>query len=105
MANPEHLEILRQGVEAWNKWRKENEEEVPLLQRADLREINLLKADLREAKFGEADLRGTDLRGAKLGRADLRGTKLGGAKLGGADFRGANLEGVNFKHPFHGLLA
>ena len=24
MANPEHLEILKQGVEAWDKWRTEN---------------------------------------------------------------------------------
>jgi hypothetical protein len=24
MANPEHLKILKKGVEAWNKWRKEN---------------------------------------------------------------------------------
>ena len=23
MANPEHLEILKQGVEQWNKWRME----------------------------------------------------------------------------------
>ena len=24
MANPEHLAKLKEGVEAWNKWRKDN---------------------------------------------------------------------------------
>ena len=24
MANPEHVEILKEGVEAWNQWRKDN---------------------------------------------------------------------------------
>ena len=28
MANPEHLEKLKQGVEVWNKWREEHEEVV-----------------------------------------------------------------------------
>ena len=29
MANPEHLKILEQGVEIWNKWRKKNLEIEP----------------------------------------------------------------------------
>jgi len=29
MANEEHLEILDQGVEVWNKWRKENPDVKP----------------------------------------------------------------------------
>ena len=29
MANPEHLEILKQGVEQWNKWREEHPEVRP----------------------------------------------------------------------------
>ena len=24
MANPEHLAVLKQGVEQWNKWKKEH---------------------------------------------------------------------------------
>ncbi|MSO84367.1 MAG: hypothetical protein EXR02_01985 [Rhodospirillales bacterium] len=27
MANPKHLELARQGKDAWNKWRKENPDE------------------------------------------------------------------------------
>src|SRR5258708_548316 len=36
MANQEHLDILKQGVEIWNQWRKEN----PSIG-VDLREANL----------------------------------------------------------------
>jgi hypothetical protein len=25
MANPEHVEILKQGIKVWNMWRRENE--------------------------------------------------------------------------------
>jgi hypothetical protein len=29
MINPEHLAILKQGVEIWNKWREENPDIMP----------------------------------------------------------------------------
>ena len=59
MANREHLKILKQGVDAWNKWRKENLEIKP-------------------------DLNGANLSGAKLIRADLKETELDGAILDNA---------------------
>ena len=40
MANEEHLKILKQGVEQWNKWRLEN------AIRPDLVDANLSSADL-----------------------------------------------------------
>jgi hypothetical protein len=36
MANQEHLEILHQGVEIWNKWREEKPDIVPDLSGAEL---------------------------------------------------------------------
>src|SRR5579864_6817578 len=36
MANPEHLNILKQGVETWNQWREEHPEIEPDLQEANL---------------------------------------------------------------------
>ena len=40
MANEEHLKILKQGVEQWNKWRLEN------AIRPDLSDVDLSDADL-----------------------------------------------------------
>src|SRR5271157_1327591 len=83
MANPEHLEILKQGVEQWNKWRKGHPPEVehPDLSGADLGEADLSGAYLREAKLGGAYLHGTNLSAANLGRADLSQAILSGANL------------------------
>src|SRR5438477_137291 len=36
MANPEHLAMLKRGVEAWNAWRTENPTVRPDLNQADL---------------------------------------------------------------------
>jgi uncharacterized protein YjbI with pentapeptide repeats len=87
MANEEHLELIRQGVDVWNAWRaKEN---------FDLRGASLAEANLREADLRRADLREADLRGASLVEADLRRADLRGADLRGADLRGADLFKAN----------
>ncbi|MGA2604505.1 MAG: toll/interleukin-1 receptor domain-containing protein [Verrucomicrobiia bacterium] len=120
MANPEHLAILQQGVEAWNRWRDENPGIAPDLSGTDLNRANLIGAnlyyaDLSLAKLSRADLHGANLSRAKLSRADLHGANLsranlssanlsdadlslanlGYANLSGADLSGANLIGTN----------
>ena len=41
MANPEHLELLKEGVDAWNTWRERNPDVQPDLKGADLSTRNL----------------------------------------------------------------
>src|SRR5258706_4812052 len=90
--NPEHLKILRQGVEAWNQWRTKNPEIEPYL-----RDASLHGADLSRAYFTGADLSGADLSGADLVDADLSRADLGRTNLGGADFRGASLRSADLR--------
>lgn len=94
MADPQHVEWLKEGVEAWNRRRQEFDF------RPDLGEAKLGRAKLIGAKLGGANLRGADLRRADLREADLREAdlrraKLLEAKLGGADLGGASIKSVN----------
>ena len=84
MANPEHLDILKQGVKAWNTWREKNRSVFPDLSRADLGVANL----------SNADLTGANLFQANLTMANLPGANLEGAHLEKANLRFANLTGV-----------
>ena len=61
MANQEHLEILKQGVEVWNEWRKHNPNSKP---------------DLAEASLSRTDLSQADLVGADLSKAELVGDRM-----------------------------
>jgi hypothetical protein len=123
MADQSHLDILQQGVEAWNSWRKRNSSIEPdltganltganlteanltgaNLTRANLYRANLTEADLSgggadvyEANLSWADLRSAKLLGANLYRANLLGANLTEAKLLGANLTEANLSVTNF---------
>ncbi len=56
MADSNQLEILSQGVAAWNKWREENPDVLIDLNRAKLMHMNLENANLAKADLKEANL-------------------------------------------------
>ena len=82
----EHLKILKDGVEHWNQWRKNNPEIRPILYEAPLN-----KSDLSMANFSNANLIGAQLR-----NATLVGVNFHEANLLGANLRAAVLTGANF---------
>jgi uncharacterized protein YjbI with pentapeptide repeats len=95
MADPDHLNTLQQGVDAWNAWRKQGPVEPDLseanLARADLSGANLSRANLTKANLSEANLTEADLIGAYLIQANLIQADLSGANLFGTNLFGANL--------------
>lgn len=112
MANKEHVDIIKQGVAVWNKWRNNNPDIKPNLSMADLsgaelQEAHLMKVDLKGANLSganlnmaylwEADLSGADLRGASLLKANLRDAILDRSNLSKADLGFANLRGANIR--------
>jgi uncharacterized protein YjbI with pentapeptide repeats len=112
MANEEHLKILKQGVEQWNKWRLENAVKPDLsgadLSGADLRGADLSNADLNHAKIRKADLDSANLSSANLSRANLTRAYLHRANLSSAilnrailynaDLCFANLSNAKLRH-------
>ncbi|WP_392476656.1 pentapeptide repeat-containing protein [Nostoc sp. C110] len=110
MANEEHLAILRQGVEVWNYWRKNNPGIRPDFNRANLTfgsfpEANFIGADFTKAElisvdFPKCDLRGSSFSGADctrcdFSRTDLKGASLTATYLDQAFFTKADLSGAN----------
>lgn len=105
MANPEHLEILKQGVREWDLWRMEHSEIKPDLgnntlnmawpEYTDLRNAKLTGANLNGADFTGADLREVDLTAADLSCADLTAANLVFADLHMANLNQAKLVGAN----------
>ena len=113
MALQEHLEILEEGVDAWNQWRKLHRNiRIDLsgtdLRNLDLQGIDLANGNLAGANFAHADMRGSNLASANLERAclaftDLEHSVLAYANLTNADLRAVNLsraslEDANLSH-------
>jgi uncharacterized protein YjbI with pentapeptide repeats len=106
MANPEHLQILQQGVEAWNTWRRVNESIKPNLAEALLWLPNKSPVDFTGANFTGANLVRTrsgpfntftlaDFTDANLCQADFAMTDLTGA-----NFTRAHLERTDFTETY-----
>lgn len=114
MADPEHLSWLSEGVDAWNRRRRESPFTPDLagaelsgrslwrfnlrgavLRRADLHLANLQHADLEAADLTQANLYRTDLRGARLERANFNRATLKRGKMERCDLRGARLDGAD----------
>jgi uncharacterized protein YjbI with pentapeptide repeats len=100
MANPEQLEILKQGVDAWNKWRREHRDVFPdlsgvYLNGADLFESNLNNSDLSQSSLGYVDLGHANLRHADLIHAHIGHVDFSYSDLSYADFRLATLVNVS----------
>src|SRR5947209_8765184 len=66
VANSEQLAKLKEGVEAWNQWRKSHLLVNPDLSAADQKGVKLMEADL-----DRADFRGANLQRADHSQADL----------------------------------
>ena len=89
--NPVHLKVLEQGVETWNRWRKESPIKRPNLRQVDLIQKSLQWAALSGSLLSGSNLREANLRGSDLRESDLHGANLYGADLSQADLRGADL--------------
>jgi uncharacterized protein YjbI with pentapeptide repeats len=125
MANEEQLAILRQGVEIWNEWRRDNPDIAIDLSNANLRgedlagvdfsQANLIQANLGEVftsnlntadngnawgsgptDLSRANLEKADLRLADLNRALLMEANLSNTNLSLANLYGAHLSGSDF---------
>src|ERR1017187_1913233 len=120
MANADHLARIKEGVTAWNLWRKGHPEVVPDLSQADLAnqiltgvdlvgaelfqtaldESNLDDADLSESKLEWANLTGAYLRKTVLKQANLTMARVGWTVFADLDFRSATgLEAVRHESP------
>ncbi|MEM0979524.1 MAG: pentapeptide repeat-containing protein [Cyanobacteria bacterium P01_H01_bin.58] len=95
VANEEHLNQLKQGVESWNRWRLDNSLITP-----DLRDSDLSHARLSRANLSHSSLSGVNLSAADLRDSDLRGADLRSADFGGADMCFAQLKGANLSEAY-----
>ena len=104
MANLEHLDILKRGVDVWNEWREEHPEiepdltgenfiEVPRLEGVNFSGVNLMDVRL----FGR-NLTGANLTNSYLHRAVIVQTGLSHADLTRAGLLATTLVNVDLRY-------
>jgi uncharacterized protein YjbI with pentapeptide repeats len=114
MANPDHVNQIRQGTDVWNQWRRSQPDGLNIdlsgegfsdidLRGAELESANLSHAVLNDATLTGADLSGANLSGAILSdatvsQADLIDANFSGADLSGASLEWSNLSGADLSH-------
>jgi len=96
VANREHLDIARAGVNRWNAWRKGHANIKPDLSRGDLRVTDLAGYNFASVNLCNADLSWVNLKGANLADVDLTDALLYEAHLEDLDFREAIVDGAVF---------
>ena len=89
MANQKHLDILKQGVLEWNRWRRRESTIVPDLSKADLRGANL--GGLSTYEIYNAINNGAPFTG------NLHDDYVDGFDFDTVNFRGANLNNTTFE--------
>ena len=125
MADPKHVEILKQGVDAWNRWRIKNRFVVPdltgvsflpkhlwqtdispaaidggqvvRLEESGLEGVNFERTILAWAVLREVNLQRAYLLSTRLRETDLTKANLRLCQLVDADLVGARLCGANFE--------
>src|SRR5258708_11936748 len=95
MASQEYHEILKQGVEVWNQWRKEHRDVRP-----DLSGEDLADADLNDARFSFSRLNRVRFSDAQLHRAYFVHSDLSNANCSRANLTEAHLDAVESQLPF-----
>ena len=93
MAEQKHVDVLREGVFSWNRWRFDNPDIRP-----DLINMGHFKGDLKHANMSGVDLTSTCLMGQNLYKTDftdaiLNDVTLSQARLIETNFKNADLTG------------
>lgn len=91
MTNQQHVDLLKQGTDAWNIWRQTYPTIMPDLHEEDLSGLQLNEANLRNVNFSGAKLSGAALSKANLEYANLVGADLSKVNLSEANLQGADL--------------
>lgn len=99
MANQEHIDILKKGMQEWDSWRRQNLAVVPDLSGADLSKMilwrgNFYRVNFKDAILQQTDFQFSDLSCSQFSNADLQNAGLCRTNLQQSIFNDANFKGA-----------